>query len=123
MDISIDDLWSMPVPALVGAYADARRRFVDKKFARDTSRARLDWMRGKAFVNGAGSVTERRAAVDTSEELGRKGQELREMTRDLDLHKVDVDIIAMILRLRGASVPAAAQHEAAAEAEADREDG
>ena len=36
IDISIDELWSMPGPALVGAYADARRRFVEKRFARDT---------------------------------------------------------------------------------------
>jgi hypothetical protein len=31
----------------------------------------------------------------------RKGQELREMTRDPDLLKVDVDTIAMVIRLRG----------------------
>jgi len=35
----------------------------------------------------------------------RKGQELREMTRDLDLLKVDVDLIATVIRLRGASAP------------------
>jgi hypothetical protein len=39
--------------------------------------------------------------VEASEDLARKGQELREMTRDL--LKVDVDIIAMIARLRSAS--------------------
>jgi hypothetical protein len=41
--------------------------------------------------------------VEASEELGRKGQELREMTRDLDLLKIDFDVIAMIVRLRGAT--------------------
>jgi hypothetical protein len=50
-------------------------------------------------------VTERRYAVDASEEFGRKGQEVREMTRDLELLKADVDLIVMIVRLRGASVP------------------
>src|SRR5215813_9132766 len=82
MGISIDDLWSMSEQALVAAYADTRRQFAEKKFARDTQRARLEWMRAKAFVNNAGGVTERRMAVDVSEELARKGQELREMTRD-----------------------------------------
>ncbi len=33
--------------------------------------------------------------IDVSEGIARKGQELREMTRDLDLLKVDVDIIAI----------------------------
>jgi hypothetical protein len=55
---------------------------------------------------GSGGVTERRSAVDASEELGRKGQELREMTRDLDLLKTDVDLIVMVIRLRGAPMPA-----------------
>jgi hypothetical protein len=42
--------------------------------------------------------------VDASEELGRKGQQLREMSRDLDLLRADVDLIAMIVRLRGTPV-------------------
>jgi len=49
-----------------------------------------------------GNVTERRMAVDISEELARKGQEVREMTRDLDMLKVDVDVIDTMIRLRGA---------------------
>lgn len=104
--MSIEELWSMPEPALIGAYQSARRQFVDKKFARDTQRARLDWMRAKLFLTSAGGVSERRMAVDVSEDLARKGQELREMTRDLDLIKVDVDIIAMVIRLRGVSAAA-----------------
>jgi len=119
---SIDELWSMPEPALIGAYADARRRFVEKKFARDTQRARLEWMKARAFVNGSGGVTERRTAVDASEELGRKGQELREMTRDLDLLKIDVDVLAMIIRLRGAPAPGPADVEHPGEGEPDREE-
>jgi hypothetical protein len=104
---------------LLVAYDDARRRFVEKKFARDTQRARLEWLRAKAFAASTGGVSERRSAVDASEELARKGQELREMTRDLDLIKVEVDLIAMIARLRGA----AAATDAKSEESADGEDG
>jgi hypothetical protein len=120
MDNAIDQLWTMPEPALIAAYADARRRFVEKRFARDTQRARLEWMKARAFVNGSGGVTERRSAVDASEELGRKGQELREVTRDLDLLKIDVDVLAMIIRLRGAPAPSDVEH--AAEGEPEREE-
>jgi len=122
MDNSINELWAMSEPALIGAYADARRRFVEKKFARDTQRARLEWMKARAFVQASGGVTERKSAVDASEELGRKGQELREMTRDLDLLKIDVDIRAMIIRLRGAPAPGPVDVEHAAEGEPEREE-
>ena len=54
-------------------------------------------------------------AVDVSEELARKGQEVREMTHDRDLLKVDVGTIAIVIRLRGGSAPADAQVEDAAE--------
>lgn len=102
MTMSTEQLWSLPETALVGAYAEARRRYVEKKFERDTQRARLEWMRAKLFVNTSGGVTERRMAVDVSEELARKGQEVREMTRDLDMLKIDVDMIETMIRLRGA---------------------
>ena len=59
-------------------------------------------MKARMFVGGTGGVTERNMAIEVSEEIARKGQELREMTRDLDLLKIDVDILAMIIRLRGA---------------------
>src|SRR6202171_5833356 len=108
----IEEVWSMPEPALIGTYHGVRREFVEKKFARDTQRARLEWMRAKMFVGSSGGVTERKMAVDVSEELARKGQELREMTRDLDLLKVDVDVIAMVIRLRGVSVAAGMQEAA-----------
>jgi len=111
MTIPIEELWSMPEPALVGTYHGARREFVEKKFARDTQRARLEWMKAKMFVSSSGGVTERKMAVDVSEELARKGQELREMTRDLDLLKVDVDMIAMVIRLRGVSAATGTQVE------------
>jgi hypothetical protein len=122
MTTPTEELWSIPEPALIGAYHSARRQFVEKKFARDTQRARLEWMRAKMFVSNSGGVTERRMAVDVSEELARKGQELREMTRDLDLLKVDVDIIAMVIRLRGVSTPGGMQVEDAADSNPERED-
>jgi hypothetical protein len=34
--------------------------------------------------------------------LARKGQEVREITRDLDMLKIDVDVIETVIRLRGA---------------------
>jgi hypothetical protein len=118
---SIEELWSMPEPALIGAYHSARRQFVEKKFARDTQRARLEWLRAKMFVGSSGGVTERKMAIDVSEELARKGQELREMTRDLDLLKVDVDVIAMVIRLRGVSAAAGMQADDAADNDPERE--
>jgi hypothetical protein len=111
MGVSIEELWVLSESALVGAYADARRRFVDKKFERDTKRARLEWMRAKMFGNVAGGVTERKMAVDVSEELARKGQEVREMTRDLDMLKVDVDVIEMVIGSRGTHGPSVARAE------------
>jgi len=120
MTIPVEELWSMAEPALLGAYHGARRQFVEKKFARDTQRARLEWLRAKMFVGSSGGVTERKMAVDVSEELARKGQELREMTRDLDLIKIEVDIIAMVIRLRGVSA-ASSQVEDAADGDPERE--
>jgi hypothetical protein len=115
----VESWWQLSDVELLAAYHDARRRFAEKKFARDTQRARLEWLRARAFAAGTGGVTERRSAIDASEDLARKGQELREMTRDLDLIKVDVDLIAMIARLRGA----AAATDAKTEEPADGEDG
>jgi hypothetical protein len=102
MSISIEACWKMSDVELLKAYYDIRREYVEKRFARDTQRARLQWLRAKAFIGKPGGVTERQYAVDASEELARKGQELREMTRDLDLLRTDVDLIAMMVRLRGA---------------------
>jgi hypothetical protein len=106
MAISVEALWTMPERELMAAYYEARREYVERKFTRDSQRARLEWLKAKTFMAGAGGVTERKTAVEASEELGRKGQELREMTRDLDLLKIDFDVIAMIVRLRGAPVGA-----------------
>jgi hypothetical protein len=122
MTMSIEELWSMPEPALIGTYHGARRQLVEKKFARDTQRARLEWMKAKMFVSSSGGVTDRKMAVDVSEELARKGQELREMTRDLDLLKVDVDITAMVIRFRGVSAAADVHGEDAGDGDPQRED-
>src|SRR4051794_10873998 len=116
---SVDALCKLSDVELVAAYAQTRRQFAEKKFERDTQRARLAWIRAKLFIGSSGGITERNMAADVSEEIARKGQELREMTRDLDLLKVDIDIIAIIIRLRGAS--AGAQDEHAIEGDAERE--
>ena len=111
----------MSEPALVGAYADVRRRFVERKFERDTQRARLEWLRAKAFVGSSGGVTERRMTTDVSEEFARTGQEVREMTRDLDLLKVEIDVIAIVIRMRGAPAPAGAHADEAGDGEVERD--
>jgi hypothetical protein len=101
MSLSVEALWKMADLELIGAYYEARRQYADKKFSRDTQRARLEWLRAKAFAATYGSVTQRRNTVEVSEELARKGQEVREMTHDLDLLRADVDLIEMMVRLRG----------------------
>ena len=121
MSLSADALYKMSDVELLAAYVEARRQFVEKKFARDTHRARLPWIKAKMFIGSSGGVTERNMAIDVSEEIARKGQELREMTRDLDLLKADVDIIAIVIRLRGASALAGVQGEEAIEGDPERE--
>jgi hypothetical protein len=122
MSLSPEALWKMSDVELLAAYYDIRRQHVERKFARDTQRARLEWLKAKAFITSSGGVTERKTAVDASEELGRKGQELREMTRDLDLLKTDVDLIAMMVRLRGALAPTDTRAEESPDGES-REEG
>jgi hypothetical protein len=102
MDISVEALWKLPDRDLIAAYHTIRRKYIEAKFARDTQRARVEWLRAKAFAASSGGVSERKNTVDISEELARKGQDIREMTRDLDLLRADVDLVAMIVRLRGA---------------------
>src|ERR1700736_3376305 len=121
MRVSADDLYKMSDVELLAAYVEARRQFVEKKFTRDTHRARLEWIKAKMFVGSSGGVTERNMAIDVSEEIARKGQELREMTRDLDLLKIDADIVAIVIRFRGASAPTGVQGEDATESDPERE--
>src|SRR5712672_216798 len=118
MSVSADALYKMSDVDLLAAYVEARRQFVERKFTRDTHRARLEWIRAKMFTSSAGGVTERNMAIDVSEEIARKGQELREMTRDLDLLKVDVDTIAIVIRWRGAAGTAKTRVKAIASAKA-----
>jgi hypothetical protein len=113
MSLLVEALWNMTDVELIGAYYEARRDHVERKFARDTQRARLEWLRAKAFAAGFGGVSERRNTVELSDELARKGQEVREMTRDVDLAKADVDLIAMIVRMRGAAAETGADEEPA----------
>jgi hypothetical protein len=121
MSVSADALYKMSDAELLAAYLEVRRQFVERKFTRDTHRARLEWIRAKMFTSSAGGVTERNMAIDVSEEIARKGQELREMTRDLDLPKVDVDTIAIVIRWRGASGPPGGHSEDASEGDRERE--
>jgi hypothetical protein len=122
MSHSADALYKMSEVELLAAYAEARREFVEKKFARDTQRARLAWIRAKMFTSSSGGVTERNMAIDVSEEIARKGQEVREMTRELDLVKVEVDIIASVIRFRGAPTPIGGHGEDASEGDSHHED-
>lgn len=101
MDFSIETLFSMPEAELFAAYHKVRRAYAEQKFARDTERGRLQWQRARTFAMSTGGVTERMNAVDASDELARKGQHVREMTRDLDLIKCDIDLVTAILRARG----------------------
>lgn len=121
MSLALEALWKMPDVELLAAYYDARRQHIERKFARDTQRARLDWLKARVFATSSGGVTERKNAVDASEDLARKGQALREMTRDLDLLKADVDVIAMIVRMRGAFAPADVRTEESPDSETKEE--
>lgn len=103
MEISVATLAKFSDLELLDAYHQARRLYAEKKFARDTERGRLEWQGAKLFVTGKGGVTERQKAVEASEELAKKGQHVREMTRDLDVLKADIDMLATLLRTRGAA--------------------
>ena len=117
MSLSLEALWKMSDVELLAMYYDARRQHIERRFARDTQRARLDWLKARVFATSSGGVTERKNAVDASEDLARKGQELREMTRDLDLLRADVDVIAMMVRMRGAFAPAEVRTEDSSDSE------
>src|ERR1700759_4971624 len=121
MSLSADTLYRMSDVDLLSAYAEVRRQFVERKVTRDTQRARLAWSRAKMSVGGSGGVTERNMAIDASEEIARKGQEVREMTRDLDLVKVEVDIIANVIRLRSVPAPPGVHSEDASEGDSGHE--
>ena len=122
MSLSLETLWQVSDVELLAKYYAVRRQHIERKFARDTQRARLDWLKARLFATSSGGVTERKNAIDASEDLARKGQELREMTRDLELLRADVAVIAMMLRLRGAVAPADVRTEESPDSE-HREEG
>jgi len=121
MSLSLEALWKMSDVELLAAYYDVRRQYVESKFARDTQRARLDWLKARLFATSSGGVTERRNAVDASEDLARKGQELRQMTRDLELLRADIDVTAMTIRLRGAFAPTDSRTEESSDGDSKEE--
>src|SRR3954468_1989567 len=67
MSYSAEALYKISDVELLTAYAEARRQFVEKKFARDTQRARLAWIRAKMFSSSSGGVTERNMALEKKE--------------------------------------------------------
>ena len=69
MSLSADALYKIPYVELLAAYHEARRQFVEKKFARDTQRARLEWIRAKMFTGSSGGVTERNMAIESRRKL------------------------------------------------------
>jgi hypothetical protein len=117
MSLSLETLWQVSDVELLAKHYEVRRQHIERKFARDTQRARLDWLKARLFATSSGGVTERKNAIDASEDLARKGQELREMTRDLELLRADVAVIAMMLRLRGAVAPADTRSEESSDSE------
>jgi hypothetical protein len=121
MSLLLETLWKMSDVELLAQYYEVRRQHVERKFARDTQRARLDWLKARAFAGSSGGVTERKNAIDASEDLARKGQELREMTRDLEFLRADVAVIAMMLRLRGAFAPTDVRTEELSDSETKEE--
>jgi hypothetical protein len=119
MSLLLETLWKMSDVELLAQYYEVRRQHVERKFARDTQRARL--LKARAFAGSSGGVTERKNAIDASEDLARKGQELREMTRDLEFLRADVAVIAMMLRLRGAFAPTDVRTEELSDSETKEE--
>ena len=74
MMMSIEHQWRMSDVELLSAYYDTRRQYIEKKFIRDTHRARLEWIKAKAFVASSGRVTERRTAVDTLDDVAARAR-------------------------------------------------
>ena len=101
MELNIDTLWAMPEPEMIALYHRLRRAHAEKRCARDTERGRLNWQRARTFLASGGGVSDRQNAVDASEDLAKKGQHVRELTRELDLLKCDIDTVAAAMRMRG----------------------
>ena len=106
IQFDVDALWATPEAEVVALYRQVRRAHAEKKFARDTERGRLNWLRARTFAAAKGGVTERQNAVDASDDLAKKGQHVRELTLEMDLLKCDVDAIDAAMRMRGMAAPA-----------------
>lgn len=103
MELTVEALEKLSTAELLSYYYKIRRQHAEKKFARDSERGRLTWLSARLFVTSRGGVTEREKAVEASEDLAKKGQHVREMSLDLDLTKIDIDLITLLLRTRGTS--------------------
>jgi hypothetical protein len=74
-------------------------------------------MAARAVASSSGMKSNRPRSSAPADIPGDKSARPREMTHDLDLLKVDVDTIAIVIRLRGASVSADMQVEDTAESD------
>ena len=111
MEISVAALEKLTDTELLDTYHQARRRYAEQKFARDTERGRLTWQSARLFVTTKGTIAEREKTAESSEDLAKKGQHIREMTLELDLLKADVALIYAFLRLRGVASGSALKHD------------
>jgi hypothetical protein len=100
MSTTIDGAFELPFSELLDTYHKLRRQYVEQKHARDTAEAQLEWQRAHSFNSLTGSVTERRAIVDGDKEFAVQEQKVRDLTKDLDLLKADVDVMLYLLRMR-----------------------
>jgi hypothetical protein len=103
MEITAENMVQSSDSELLDIYRKSRRLYAEKKFERDSAYSRLEWQEARLFVSSAGRVADRQAAVKSSEVLAKKGQQIREMTRDLDLLKADLEALRMALTMRGAA--------------------
>lgn len=103
MEITAENMVHLSDRELLETYRKSRRLYAEKKFTRDAERARVAWQGARFFITAKGGVTERQMALEASEEFAKKNQQVREMTLDLDLLKVDIDALLLALRLRSAT--------------------
>jgi hypothetical protein len=111
MDIAVENLVRQSDAELLATFHQVHRLHAERKFARDTERGRVDWLGARLFVTSKGGVTERRMALEASDDLAKKNQHIREMSLGLDLLKADVALISACLRLRGVASAMAPRHD------------
>lgn len=106
MEITASDMLVWSDTELLETYRKSRRLYAERKFARDTERGRVAWQGARFFITAKGGVTERQMALEASEDLAKRNQQVRELTLELDLLKADVDALEMALRNRSAKLRA-----------------